>query len=362
MARFPTCVAVVGSVLASVTCLQIKVTGPAAVTSVDDLILTTTVNNNGAEPVTLVNDPNSVLTPDWPTEVFQVTGPNGTAATFTGVRVKWAPTLAVASGLVKTIGPDETINLEHHLAGVYDFTTSGVGDYSISVGSSLYALDPAGGLFITAANVESHTVNIAGSLSPSKPGVIPNPGRKRAFGFLGCNAAQQNELTTAAQIAQRYISNAVFFLAGLAIGSGTGSIFGPPKAPLRYTTWFGEYTAARGDLVRRHFALMNNDPLDTTYECGCGSSEEPGVVAFVRSGEPGLIHLCNLFWTYPTQGHDSKAGTIVHESAHFFVNGGIATDFAYGPGPCQDLAKAAPDTAVRNAESHQFFAENEPPL
>lgn len=53
------------------------------------------------------------------------------------------------------------------------------------------------------------------------------------------------------------------------------------------------------------------------------------------------------------------AGTIVHEHTHFDIYGGTR-DHAYGQEPCKALASQDPDTAIANADSHEYFAENNP--
>jgi peptidyl-Lys metalloendopeptidase len=57
----------------------------------------------------------------------------------------------------------------------------------------------------------------------------------------------------------------------------------------------------------------------------------------------------------------AQAGTLVHESSHFDVIAGT-DDVVYGESACQKLAVKDPDTAITNADSHEFFAENDPPL
>ncbi|CCO33040.1 Peptidyl-Lys metalloendopeptidase Short=MEP [Rhizoctonia solani AG-1 IB] len=59
------------------------------------------------------------------------------------------------------------------------------------------------------------------------------------------------------------------------------------------------------------------------------------------------------------EGTDSKAGTIVHEASHFPEYAGTA-DHAYGQGACRDLARNDPNRAAMNADSHEYFAENQP--
>jgi peptidyl-Lys metalloendopeptidase len=47
--------------------------------------------------------------------------------------------------------------------------------------------------------------------------------------------------------------------------------------------------------------------------------------------------------------------------SHFDVVAGT-DDFAYGQTAAKSLATSNPDDAVRNADNHEYFAENTPPL
>ena len=76
---------------------------------------------------------------------------------------------------------------------------------------------------------------------------------------------------------------------------------------------------------------------------------------------PYKVYLCSAFWSSPTTGTDSKAGTLVHESSHFTIMGGTQ-DYAYGQTNCKNLAKSKPAQAVMNADSHEYFVENNPVL
>ena len=61
----------------------------------------------------------------------------------------------------------------------------------------------------------------------------------------------------------------------------------------------------------------------------------------------------------PTTGTDSKAGTLVHEMSHFNV---VAStdDWAYGQSAAKSLAISNPTKALDNADTHEYFAENNP--
>jgi len=77
--------------------------------------------------------------------------------------------------------------------------------------------------------------------------------------------------------------------------------------------------------------------------------------------DSGTIYLCGAFWKAPPVGTDSQAGTLIHEASHFTIYGGTK-DYAYGQDACEGLAMRDPAKAVLNADSHEYFAENDPPL
>jgi len=58
---------------------------------------------------------------------------------------------------------------------------------------------------------------------------------------------------------------------------------------------------------------------------------------------------------------DSRAGTLIHESSHFTANG-ATHDHVYGQENAKNLATSNPSQAIDNADNHEYFAENYPPL
>ena len=128
-------------------------------------------------------------------------------------------------------------------------------------------------------------------------------------------------------------------------------------AAQRYREWFGVYSEARWNAVQNNFnriySAISGQQLG--FDCGC---TEP-FFAFVYPNDPYNMTVCNAFWTAPTSGTDSKAGTIVHEVSHFTIVSDT-NDEAYGQSACRALANSQPSTAIRNADSHEYFAENTP--
>ncbi|WP_394828376.1 M35 family metallo-endopeptidase [Pendulispora albinea] len=163
----------------------------------------------------------------------------------------------------------------------------------------------------------------------------------------GCTASEKTALQTGFNGATTYANGAVSYLNGT------------PGSTPRYTTWFGAYTSARWGTAKSHFAKIKDafDTKNVTLDCSCNDS---GVYAYVYPGSPYKIYLCGAFWSAPQTGTDSKAGTLVHEMSHFTVVAGT-DDHAYGQSACKSLAKSNPTNALDNADSHEYFAENNPP-
>ncbi|CAE6336404.1 unnamed protein product [Rhizoctonia solani] len=344
-------VAALAACVAASPSLKLTVTGPSAVTDVDNLTVKATVTNTGSETVKLLKDPRTVLS-DWRTNAFAIESTAGTPA-FTGIKVKYSPELALKSGdesKFAVLAPGQSFELTHDLAGVYNFTRSGAGEYKCLC-SSLPATS-SNTLIRTASSLPSllklNRTSSRCALASAKG--VPNHDRRgisrRAIGYTSCTSARQTLIATAANSANTYVSAANSYLAG--ISSGT----------TRYTTWFGTFTSARFSTVKSHFSSIGTDATSTTYDCTCTDS---GTYAYVYPGSPGYVYLCGAFWNAPNTGTDSRAGTIVHEQSHFTVNGGT-DDHVYGQSGAKSLAISNPANAVDNADNHEYFAENNPAL
>ncbi|CAE6423933.1 unnamed protein product [Rhizoctonia solani] len=340
-------VAALAACVAAAPSLKLTVTGPSVVTDVDNLTVKAIVTNTGAETVKLLKDPRTVLS-DWRTNTFAIEGAAGTPA-FTGIKVKYSPELALKSGdesKFAVLAPGQSFELTHDLAGVYNFTRSGAGDYKFSAGNVFQYVDSNGQLATVAAEAQSHKLKVGGSLASFKG--APKHDRsgiaRRAIGYTSCSSTRQSQIATAANSANSYVSSANSYLAG--ISSGT----------TRYTTWFGTFTSSRFSTVKSHYSLIGTDATSTTYDCTC---TESGTYAYVYPSSPGYVYLCGAFWNAPNTGTDSRAGTIVHEQSHFTVNGGT-DDHVYGQSGAKSLAKSSPDQAIDNADNHEYFAENNP--
>ena len=190
---------------------------------------------------------------------------------------------------------------------------------------------------------------VDGSDQLAKGGTAPAPTAAPSQGliatsFTKCTTTQQSQVNTALDSARVYSENAKGYLAAGTTGA-------------RYTTWFGAYTSGRYATASQHFVAIDDafDNKAITVDCGCKKS----YYAYVYPTQPYKIYVCRAFWNAPNTGTDSRAGTLVHEMSHFDIVANT-DDVVYGQSGAKNLAISDPDGALRNADSHEYFAENTP--
>ncbi|WP_394828437.1 M35 family metallo-endopeptidase [Pendulispora albinea] len=249
------------------------------------------------------------------------------------------------------LAPGESLIRAVDLAQYYDMSQPGTYDIQYRA-----ELAPAGARSADErAEVTSNHVSVqtAGYVSPlARRMTLQKSVQSSALAgtpsFAGCSSSQQTDVTNAFSSAGTYANQAVTYLNGT------------PSATTRYTTWFGAYSSSNWDVVKGHFANIQSafDSKPFTFDCSTCTSNS---FAYVYKDEPYTVYLCGSFWGAPRTGTDSKAGTIVHETSHFAVVADT-DDNAYGQGDCKSLAKSSPSQARANADSHEYFAENNPAL
>lgn len=239
------------------------------------------------------------------------------------------------------LGAGESITGRVRLSGGYDFYATGNYQvhYEIPLSRLIYdnaELKDSNG--IVASDIVA--LSVEGRQLPEEPLMaVTGP-----TSFSSCSSSQQTALTTARADASVYANNAVRY-------------YTHNKKGLRYKEWFGVYDATRYSTVSSHFTAIRNavDTAALTFDCSCTSS----AYAYVYPNSPYTIYLCNAYWTAPATGTDSKAGTIIHEMSHFTVVADT-DDVVYGQSGSRSLAISNPADAIRNADSHEYFAENTP--
>ena len=316
----------------------------------------------GTVQVKVTNNSNEIVkVPYWQlpgahgeSKLFQVSV-GGQQAEFLGKMVKrGAPTEAE----LVTFQPGETKVYSVNLAESYDLRRGG--DYSVNFHSFLEGartakgqrLAGAGGRIPALAGAplrvwvdQDNPLNKlsgSGNRRPPSSSVVYQNG----VGYAACSSTQISGASAGLSKAREYTQNARGYL--------TAGTVGP-----RYTTWFGAYTSARYSTANQHFVAIDNamDQVNNAIiiDCSCKQS----YYAYVYPGQAYRIYVCNAFWSAPTQGTDSKGGTLIHEMSHFNVVAGT-DDHVYGQSGAKSLAISNPTNALDNADNHEYFAENTP--
>ncbi len=181
--------------------------------------------------------------------------------------------------------------------------------------------------------------------TPTEPVGVLNLTKAGSISYVGCSNTQANGASAGHSAAQTMAADSNSYLAAGLRGA-------------RYTTWFGTWSSTNYNTLKSNFTkiadALNNKPVQ--YNCGCTSS----AFAYVYPTRPYEIFLCNAFWQANTTGTDSKGGTVIHELSHFDIVANT-DDLAYGQTACKKLASNA-KRAIKNADSHEYFAENTPRL
>jgi len=241
----------------------------------------------------------------------------------------------------------ESVTSAVNLGEYYDLSQSG--QYEVTYGVNSFNLFSERGNAFQAKDVlssEKITMNVAGRQPTARP-TPPPPPPDGGNAYNACSTTQQAQIVAARNQAKTYASDAENYLIGHASGTP------------RYVEWFGAFTTSRYNLVKSHFTAISDawDNAGVTFDCKC---KQP-YYAYVYPNQAYNIYLCKYFWLAPLAGTDSRAGTLIHEMSHFDVVAGT-DDFAYGQDAARDLADSDPDDAIRNADSHEYYAENTPPL
>jgi peptidyl-Lys metalloendopeptidase len=315
----------------------------------DDAVVTITYHNDSAEDIYLVR---------WQTALAGVednlfdVSLDGKAVAYTG-RLYKRGTPQAEDYVRIPAGGSRSAAVE--LSSVYDMAHTG--EYAIRYqvaltdglrGNTAKSLSGFTGL----RNLESNVVFVGAERNDRAAAAVETAVREiqakaQAPSYVSCSSSRQSSLVTALSNAQAMSLKSRDYLNNLPTASRSTDV--------PYKTWFGAYTSSRYSGVQSDYTNLYSTFVNQnfTFYCDCTDSS----YAYVYANQPYKVHLCNAFWSAPSLGTDSKAGTLVHETSHFSVVAGTQ-DYAYGQSACKSLAISNPSRAVHNADSHEYFAES----
>jgi len=142
---------------------------------------------------------------------------------------------------------------------------------------------------------------------------------------------------------------------GTAAGLMSQAVNDNPQNSELYGTWFGAFNNNRYNTVYNCITNLEADYHVNNKQFYCNPSGcSPGVVAYVSSGAPTTIHMCQLYFQLSPRDH---IFVIVHEEMHFGAICG-APDYVYGRQGSMQLAITNPNNAVRNSDNYRFYGED----
>jgi peptidyl-Lys metalloendopeptidase len=305
----------------------------------DDVTVTVTLANTGSAPARIATG----RTPFGPEEatLFDITR-DGQPVRYLGRKVKRAPP-GEADTLL--LAPGETRSARVELSSTYDMAATGAYAVRYRDAAPASLIGPGtrtGGIVSNTA-----AIFIEGRLPRGTAMQLLAAPSGSGLTYANCSNAQQTTIADALAAGSAMAAN------------GHGYLTSGKEQGRRYTNWFGALDAARQGTVNQHFTAIKDAFETKPVKVDCGCDED--YFAYVYPAQPYTIYVCNAFWTAPMTGTDSKGGTLLHEMSHFDIVAGT-DDHVYGQQGAAEMARTAPQRAVNNADSHEYFGENSPPL
>ena len=248
------------------------------------------------------------------------------------------------------LAPGATLSRTVELSALYDMNVTG--SYTIRYRAAALPAPASTGIVTLPASaaMQSGAVSIwiEGRLPRGSKTAPPVTTLAAGAGLTydHCSNAQQEQLVTALDAGRAMAADSHAYLTA------------KQDLGTRYTTWFGAPDTARAAKVAGNVTAVKdafeNKPVKINCDCN-----EP-YFAYVYPARPYTVWVCKAFWAAAVTGTDSRGGTLLHELSHFDVVAGT-DDHVYGQTGAADLARTAPERAINNADSYEYFGENSPP-
>jgi peptidyl-Lys metalloendopeptidase len=126
---------------------------------------------------------------------------------------------------------------------------------------------------------------------------------KSFVAITGCGASRAQLIQSAFTYAKAYTNEAKTYVTN-----------NPTKTD-RWTRWFGDFNTSRWNTVKNGYTKILSTLNQQEVQVLCDCNEQWN--GYVVPSQPYKIHVCQGFWNEPTFGHQSKAGTLIHETSHF---------------------------------------------
>ena len=138
-----------------------------------------------------------------------------------------------------------------------------------------------------------------------------------------------------------------------------------------YRRWFGPYSKSNAEVTRSTLKSIYTTIATGQIRVICLNASDEGceddTYAFVYPDEAFVLNICPQYFELPTMLTDrpesgtmdngTREGTMIHEISHF-IRVAATDDVWYSRSTCEAEALTDPRSAIRNADSYQYFAED----
>ncbi|KAH9887669.1 Metalloprotease [Cubamyces lactineus] len=322
--------------------LEVSLTAPTDVHSIDDIKVTAAVTNTGSEALKVIKY-GTVLDSDLPTRSFKVSK-DGVAADFTGIKLQVDIDSLDDSAFV-VIHAGETVIVEHEVAPLYDFEALGTGAFEFEPVTTFQVVEADAKPHAHKVSAKKLTVNVKHDVARRELKAAAHEKRARVSCSSSSDASfissAYSEGKSLASIAANYVSS-----------HGADSLF---------RSYFGSTSTSTVRSVLSNVA--NENSSSRTLNCAdpygaCTS----GVIAYTVTSTTN-VYFCSLFYSEVTTSRlcsgtsvasrNIRGGTVLHELTHA-TSGTV--DVGYGCSYDQSLGQSNPREAAENADNYNCFA------
>ncbi|KAI0771675.1 Metalloprotease [Trametes elegans] len=319
--------------------LEVSLTAPADVRSIDDIKVTAAVTNTGSEDLKVLKF-GTVLDSDIPTRSFTVLK-DGVAANFTGVKLQLDIDSLDDSAFI-TIPAGETIVVEHEgtLAPLYNFEALGPGAFDFEPITNFQVIEADAQPHAYKVSAQKFTVNVKSDVAKRE---LKAAHDKRAR--VSCSNGSQSS----------FISSS--YSEGKSLASIASNYIASRGADSLYTSYFG--TTSLMDTQNVANENSNSRTLNCNDPYGYCTN---GVIAYTLTSTTN-VYFCSIFFQEVASSRlcsgttvaarNIRGGTVLHELTHATSG---TDDVGYGCAYDQSLGRSSPREAAINADNYNCFA------
>ncbi|TFK85879.1 Metalloprotease [Polyporus arcularius HHB13444] len=320
--------------------LEVSVTAPSQVHSIDDIKITAAVTNTGSEDVKVLKF-GTILDNHYPTRSFTVSK-DGLVANFTGIKLQ-IDLEALDDSAYVIIPAGETIVVEHEVAPLYNFEELGTGAFEFEPVTDFQVVEADAKP--NAYKVSAGKVKVNVKSDVAKREMKAREKRSR----VSCSNSSESSFISSSYSEAKSLASVV---ANYISSNGADSLF---------KSYFGSSSTST---VRNVFsAVASENSSSRTLSCTDPYGVCDGNVIAYTVTSTTNIYFCSIFYNEVTTSRlcsgttvasrNIRGGTVLHELTHALSG---TNDVGYGCSYDQSLASSSPSQARSNADNYNCFA------